>query len=278
MPIGIFKYAGDKDPVTVPKSTHTTVILDFHISVGSITLEVNSGADYLVHVTNEVSIREGSGAELADAEEVTHSEVNADKMNVVFDSNDVDILVDYEYDITIKVNNNITLQINFEASTGDLTTTISDTTIIISSLEMATSTGSISLTLGAVEFSESSPTLSTSTGGQTITLTNINYTTSTIWGITLSTGNANVDITDTNSPNNDTMTQKFNISGSTSKITVATDLHQDFGVKITATTSIGDITLPGGGESYTSSNYSSANQKYDFDLDTSTGDITFTET
>jgi hypothetical protein len=276
IPFGDFEYAGDRDPVTVPQGTHTIVILDFKVGVGTITLEVNPTANYLAYIENEVSIREGSGASLEEAEEVSYTEENTETVKVQFDSNDELIEVDYSYDLTIKVCNNITLQIDLQESVGDISTTISDATISITSLDLQSSTGSIALTLGNIQFSDSSPTIDSSTGNHDITLTNLNYSTSTTWSISASTGNINLDLTDANAPGTSSMTHSFDISESTGSMTIIADLHQDYGLKITTSISTGSVTIPGGEESYTSANYGTAIQKYDFDLDASTGDITFT--
>ncbi|MFX0210740.1 MAG: hypothetical protein ACFFDT_32475, partial [Candidatus Hodarchaeota archaeon] len=200
IPLGDFEYIGDKDPVTVPKTTHMIVILDFQLGVGSITLEVNPTASYLAYVENKVSIREGSGAELEDAEEVSYIEMDTNTMKVLFNSKDEGIRVDFGYDITIKVNNNISLQINFGASIGDVTTSISDETITVSALNLSASTGDVSLTLNTVKFSDSSPTVATSTGSHDISLTKVNYSTSTTWDISTSTGIIDLALNDPNAP------------------------------------------------------------------------------
>ena len=245
-----FGYAGDKDPVIVPKSTYTTVILDFQLGVGSIILEVNPSATDLVHVTNKVSIREGSDGSIAEAEEVSSSEIDSETMKIQFDSQDEGLQVDYKYDIIIRVANNISLQIDLRASTGAISTSISDATVTINSLDLDSSTGSISLTLTAVQFSDPTPKVASSTGNQVITLTNVNYTTSTTWSISISTGIVDLGIINTNNPSNVSMTQKFNIDGSTGDLIVNADLHQDYGLKITTSISTGNVNIPGDGESY----------------------------
>ncbi len=270
-----FEYTGDKDPVAVPKGTYTTVILDFQLGVGSIILVVDPTATDLVNVENKVSIREGSGGSLAEAKEVSSSEISSETMKIQFDSQDEGLQVDYSYAITITVANNITLQINLAAATGGISASISDATITINKLDLETTTGEISLTLGVVQFSDLSPRVKTSTGTQDITIEDVIYTSSTDWSISATTGPLYLDIIDILTPGNVSKTQKFDIGGTTGSISVIADLHQDYGLKITASTTTGDITIPGGGESYTSTNYNSAIQKYDFDLGTSTGDITY---
>ena len=275
-PFTDFEYAGDKDPVTVPQGTHNTVILDFKVGVGTINLEVNPTATYLAYIENAVSIREGSGKTLNDAEEVSYSEQSSEIMKVQFDSKDELIEVDYSYDLTIKVCNNITLEIDLEGSVSAISITLTDATIAISTFDIGTSTGNIDVKLGNTQFSDSSPSISSSTGNHDIILTNLNYTTATSWSISTSTGGIDLDLTDTITPDTVSMTHSFDISASTGSITVNTDLHQDYGLKITTSISTGDVTIPGGEASYTSTNFQSATQKYDFKLSVSTGDINFT--
>jgi hypothetical protein len=275
--LGRFIAAGEKDIVTVDKSTHSTLILDVYLSVGSISLEVIPTALYLVDVVNKVSIREGSGGTLAEAEEVTSSEIDSDTMKIIFDSNDEGITVDYKYDLFIKVCNNISLQINLVATTGEINADLLDASVTVSLFDIETTTGSLTLSVQDVLMADSSPTIQTTTGTQDIIFTNINYTASTLWTITSSTGGIDVDLTDTGPSSSTSLTHSFDISCTTGGIDIISDLHQDIGVKITASVSTGTITLPGGGDSYTSSNFASATLKYDFSLATDTGRISFSD-
>lgn len=52
-----FEHAGDKNPVTVARNSYTVVVLDFQIGIGSIILEAESNASFLVNVVNKVYIR-----------------------------------------------------------------------------------------------------------------------------------------------------------------------------------------------------------------------------
>ncbi|MHA1946343.1 MAG: hypothetical protein ACXAC6_10140 [Candidatus Hodarchaeales archaeon] len=270
-----FEFAGEKDPVVVPISTHTILILDVKLAVGSITLEMMPSGPNLVEVVNEVSIREGSGGTLADAEEVSFAEENSDNMKIQFDSNDVDIRVDYQYDITIKVARNISLQIDFLAATGEIEVSLMEDTLNISSFDLGTSTGSITVTLGDLLLSDSSPTIETSTGNQVIIFDNIQYVSSTLWLITASTGAIDVDFTDNPPSSNSSMTHSMDIGCSTGRIHILSDLHEDIGLNITTSVSTGSIDIPGTGDSYLSSDFDSSSLKYNFLLCTTTGDITF---
>ena len=154
-----FEIAGEKDPVTIPRSTHSEVIFIFQLGLESINLEIISTATYLVDVVNRVSIREGSSGTVADAEAVTFVEFDSDTMEVYFDSNDEDIRINYKYDLTIKVASNITLEIDFIVVTGNIATTLSDNDLAISSLDLDSTTGSIDLTLAHLVFLDSIPSI-----------------------------------------------------------------------------------------------------------------------
>ncbi len=269
-----FEYVGDKDPVTVPQDSHKNIILDFSVGVGSITLKDNPSADYLAYITNEVSIRERSGKKLEDAKEASYSEVDSSTMKIQFDSEDEGIQVDYQYDLTITVSINISLQIDFHTTTGTIDIELTGESITINTLHMESSTGNISLTLDNVAFSDSTPIVGSSTGNQELSLSNLNYSKSTTWVIYVPIGNIDLTIV-AGVPSTDTMTHSFGIDGASGSITVLASLHDDYGLRIVASVSTGTITIPGGGTSYTSTNFNTANQKYDFDLTTSTGDITY---
>jgi len=276
VPFGNFKYAGDKSPVTIAKSTHTTLILDLQISVGSITFEVDSTASYLVNVVNKVSIREGSDDTLAEAKEVTSSEIDSDTMQISFDSQDSGLTTNYKYDLIINVSNNIELQLNLLVTTGDIDVNLQDSTVTVSVLDVVITTGVLTFSIADVTLTDSSPTLQTTTGDQELAILNVHSTVSTLWSIFTTTGTINVDFTDNPPTSSSSLTHSFTIDVTTGDIDIISDLHQDVGLKITASVSTGTITLPGGSTSYTSSNFASSNLKYDFSLETTTGDIKFT--
>ncbi|PWI49095.1 hypothetical protein CEE45_02830 [Candidatus Heimdallarchaeota archaeon B3_Heim] len=276
--LGTFEPAGEKDPVTIPKSTYSTLILDIDLGVGSITFDVIPTATYLVDVVNAVSIREGSDGTLDEAKAVISSEINTDTMKISFDSGDDNIQVDYKYDSTIKVANNISLQINFLAATGEIFADLTDKSVTVSSFYVEATTGTITLSLGEFLMFDSSPTVKTTTGNQDVTVTNLKYVSTTTWSITGMTGGINLDLTD-NLPQNLTgsTTHLFNLDCTTGSIDVISDLSLGIGLQITASVTTGTIDVPGSGDSYTSPNFASSLLKYDFTIITTTGGITFTE-
>ncbi|MHA1978373.1 MAG: hypothetical protein ACW98F_06015 [Candidatus Hodarchaeales archaeon] len=276
--LGTYSPAGEKATVTVPKSTHSTLIIEIVLGVGSIHFDVIPTATYLVDVVNAVSIRDGSDGTLEEAQEVTSSEVDSDTMKIAFDSADADIRVDYKYDLTIKVANNITLDIRFVATTGEIIADLLDTSVTVSSLYVETTTGMITLGLEDLLMSDSTPTIKTTTGSLDVALTNLHYTSASTWSIASTTGGIDLDLTE-NLPQNLTgpTTHLFNLECTTGGIDVVSDLSQSTGLQITADVTTGTIDTPGPNDSYTSSNFASALLKYIFDLSTTTGGISFTE-
>lgn len=274
VPQWTFEYAGAKDPVIVPKSTYTSVLLVFQVNIGSITLEVNPTATYLAYIENEVSIRKGSGGTLADAEEVSYTELPGGTMRIKFAPQTEAAQEDYSYNITIKVANNITLEIDLQTVTGSISTNIADSSITIPRLDLETTTGSISLELKDIKLSDPSPTVTTTTGDHVISLWNVDYPASMAWSIKVTTGEVKVGLTETQIPSSVSMILGFDVECTTGDIAITADISLDFGLAITASTTTGTITIPGGENTYTSTNYDSVARRYDFDLMTTTGSIT----
>ncbi len=272
-----YEPAGEKDPVTIAKSTYSTLIVDIDLNVGAIHLNVIPTATYLVDVVTAVFIREGSGGTLAEAQEVSSSEIDTDTMRIAFDSADDNIRVDYKYILTINIGNNISLNINCVTTTGEVTADFSDSTVEISAFYLEATTGSISLTMSEVLISDSSPTVKTTTGEQVAILTNLQYASATTWSISSTTGSLDLDLTE-NVPRNLTgvTTHIFNLECTTGSVDVLADLEQTTGIQVSTEITTGNIDLPGGGSSFTSDSFATALLKYVFNLQTTTGSISFT--
>ncbi|MFX1506920.1 MAG: hypothetical protein ACFFDC_12520 [Promethearchaeota archaeon] len=275
VPIMNFEYAGDQTPINLYMGSYNGVIFDFKLSVGSITLETNPTTENF-SVTNKISIREGSNAQLEEAEEVSYEFTFGMKHQFRFDSKDETGDVDYKYDIVVKVPTKSRLEINFKVTTGDISLTISDPTIVITSLDLVSTTGSLTVALEDVGFDDPTVKIDTTTGSLDLTLTSLNYTMAVTWDASTTTGDINLTISAADAPSSPSRVYTFNLAITTGDLTVTTTLHADYGLQAAASVATGTISLPGGGESYTSSNYASAAQKYDFDLSVSTGDITVT--
>ena len=68
----------------------------------------------------------------------------------------------------------------------------------------------------------------------------------------------------------------FAFTATTGSITIESTLPEGYGVKIATDTTTGGISIPGGDKSYTSPDYETASVKYEFDLETTTGQIKYT--
>jgi hypothetical protein len=148
----VYELAGEKAAITIPKSTYSTLVLDVRLNVGSINLLTIPSASYFVDVITTVSIRQGSNGTLEAAQSGSVQALSTDILKLGFDSNDIDSEPDYKYDLWINVGGNITLDIKFFITTGDIHTTIDDSDSTVSSLKLNSTTGSIDLALGNVFF------------------------------------------------------------------------------------------------------------------------------
>ena len=269
-----FEYIGAKEPVIIPEGNYTTVTLDFLISVGGFTLEINPDAEYLIYVECKVSVREGSNATLEKAKNATYSKYDMDTMKIQFNSDDIGKQVDYGYNFTIKVKNNITLDVTSRIrAIGDISVNV-DSKINITGSGVSTKRGSISLEL-AHSYLSSFAIITTSTGNIDIILQNMSFSQLDSWDISTSTGDVKLDLTNINKPGTNRIKQIFEVNCVIGDIYVGADLHQDYGLEITTGVVTGTITIPGGGETYTSANWITSIHKFEFDLWTETGDITF---
>jgi hypothetical protein len=269
-----FEYIGAKEPVIIPEKNFTVIILDFLVSVGGFTLEINPDAEYLIYVECKILVREGSNAALEKAKNVTYIKYDVDTMKIQFSSDDIGKQVDYGYNFSIKMNNNITLDmLSRIRSIGDISIK-ADSTINITGLGLTTKKGSISLKLAHSHLSATS-IISTSIGKIEIVLQNMSFSLFDSWDISTSTGDVKLNLTNTNIPGINRIRQIYEINSVIGDIYVGTDLHQDYGLEITAGVVTGTITIPGGGETYTSANWITSIHKFEFDLWTETGDITF---
>ncbi len=270
-----YKIAGEKPIVTISNTTHSTLVLDFQLAVGEINLEAIPTASYLVDVVTRVSIREGSDGTLEASEEVTTTSVDTDTLRVQFDSNEQGPRVDYKYDFWIKVGGNLTLDIMFDVTTGEIDTDLADASLTLSSFDLEATTGTIDVSLSDLLLSDVSPSIHSTTGSQTLIFSDLHYTSSTAWSISTITDSIDLDLTDSLPFSNSTVSLSFEVSCTTGDITVDSTFHELVGFSITASVVTGTISLPDTGSSYTSINFDTALVKYSFVLTATTGDITF---
>ena len=266
------KYLGDAE-VTVPNDW-TTIKLTIDNSVGKIDVQMAPNtADYLVQATIGVYGRDGKGT-VAEANTMTYHEESADKVLVSFTSDWKETVLNnpYSYDLKINIRPNINLELRLDNSAGLISVELTDLTI--KTFDLENSAGEIIVDLSGVEISATTANIDVATGEVDVSLTDISYSTDqNRWHITSSAGQVNVNIEQSMGAAQGT--RKFDISCSVGEIDIKTNLPDDYGVKVFADTTIGGVSLPVSGKIYTSSNFDTASEKYDFDLETSTGSITF---
>ncbi len=267
-----YDYLGEKE-VTVPDNW-SVCQLEVDNSVGEIAIETTDLAvDYLLQAKIIVYGQSGEGS-VDEANTVTFNEVTDNTVLVKFNSEwkDADIDNPYAYELQITVRTDISLKLNINVATGKITINLTDLTILILNIEA--STGEVEVELSDLALSDPNPTLVTSTGRITVRLTRIKYETpQTLWKSTTSTGEIHYALEQTATDAQGA--RVFALSATTGMITVETTLPEDYGIKIATDTTTGNISIPGGSKSYTSPEYATASVQYDFDLETTTGQITF---
>ena len=147
--------------------------------------------------------------------------------------------------------------------------------------DLSSTEGTISCTLTEMEFSDPFPTIKGSGGVMNLDIYGLQYLTSIAWDIR-NVGGINLDVKDNFQFSNESRTHTFDIEDETGDVRVLVDLYPDYGLRV-ETSRLGDeeerqlgvVTIPGGGDTFTSNNFDSANIKYDFDISVWYSDITF---
>lgn len=143
----------------------------------------------------------------------------------------------------------------------------------IDDLYIDSDTGRVTVQLGTnTTLTGAQINISTSTGSVYVSLTNIFFTGDTHWNVETSTGSVKLTINQNNTLSH-MFTANFDLRTSTGDVEVEFTFNEEIGYKFTADTGTGDINLPNHGESYTSPDYFLKDNKFNFILDTSTGDI-----
>lgn len=268
-----YDYLGEKE-VIVPNDW-SVCQLEVENSVGEVSVETTEMAvDYVLQAKIIVYGRAGKGS-VEEANTVTFNENTDKSVFVEFNSEWKDPLIDnpYAYDLQITVRTDISLELSIDVSTGKININLTD--LAITTLNLEASTGEIDVELTELSLSDPNPTIITSTGRITARLTQIKYETAqTTWRSTTSTGEIHYTLVQTTT--DDQGTRVFAFTVTTGAITIETTLPEEYGVNIATDTTTGDISIPGGGKSYTSPDYASASVQYEFDLETTTGQIKFT--
>ncbi len=272
---GPFTLIGETN-YTYTTTDNLNLTVNIENTVGSISIENDDTLTSLVEVRMEMWGR--SEAILADAINFTSS-ITEGKVIISFDSGDLtwkwtDKDAFYQK-LFVKINPDAIAEYDIITTTGSIDLDFdSITESEIRMLSVAITTGSISADFGDNTFLNTSTiSLVTTTGSIDVISQDVKFADDIYWTITTTTGSIDLTVDQVAIPA-DNYTTTYDASTTTGSIDVLYTLDEnDFGIRITAQTTTGSITLPGGENFYESNSYSSKTIKYLFDLDTTTGSI-----
>ena len=272
---GTFTLIGETD-YTYASTANLTLALNIENSVGSISIENDDTLTSLMEARLEFWGR--SEATIADAVNFSSSFVG-EKVVVSFDSGvptwkwgDKDA---FYQKLFIKINPDAIVDYDVTATTGSITLDFDSLTESeIRLLDISITTGSINADFGDNTFlNTTTASLVTTTGSIDVISQEVKFVTDIVWTISTTSGSIDLTVDQVAIPV-DSYTATFNVGTTTGSIDLLYTLDEnDFGIRITAQTTTGSITLPGGENLYESSGYSGELIKYIFDLDTTTGSI-----
>ncbi len=272
---GAFTLIGETD-YTYASTANLNLSLTIDNTVGSIEIENDDTLTSLMEARLEFWGR--SEATITDAVNFTDSNAGG-KVLISFESGEVTWQwankSAYYQKLFIKINPDAIVDYNLEVTTGSINLDFDSLTESeIRMLNVDVTTGSINADFGDNTFlNTSTVSLATTTGSIDVTSEDVKFVDDIIWTIKTTTGSIDLIIDQVAIPT-DTYTATFNVGTTTGSIDLLYTLDEsNFGIRITAQTTTGSITLPGGGNFYESSGYSGEPIKYIFDLDTTTGSI-----
>ncbi|NPE09839.1 MAG: hypothetical protein GNW80_16285, partial [Asgard group archaeon] len=270
---GAFKLIGETD-YTYASTANLNLTLTIDNTVGSVEVENDDTLTSLMEARLEFWGR--SEATIADAVNFTSSTAGG-KVALSFDSGDVtwqwgDKDAFYQK-LFVKINPDAIAEYNIIVTTGSVTLNFdSSTESEITMLDVDVTTGSVTADFGDNTFlNTSTVSLETTTGSIDVYSQEVKFVDDIVWTIETTTGSIDLTVDQVAIPT-DNYIATFNVGTTTGSIDLLYTLAEtDFGIRITAQTTTGSITLPGGGNLYESSGYSGELIKYIFDLDTTTG-------
>ncbi|NHJ38981.1 MAG: hypothetical protein FK731_03035 [Asgard group archaeon] len=272
---GPFTLIGETN-YTYSSTDNLNLTLNIENTVGSITLENDDSLTTLMEVRLEMWGR--SEANFADAVNFT-STISEGKVIISFDSGDLiwkwnDKEAFYQK-LFIKINPNAIAEYNIITTTGSVNLnfdSLAESEILM--LDVAITTGSIEVDFGDNTFLNTSEVnLATTTGSIEVISQDVKFADDILWSISTTTGSIELTIDQVSIPSNNYIAT-YDVSVTTGSIDLLYTLDENnFGTRITAQTTTGSITIPGGGSFYESSDYDAKLIKYIFDLVTTTGSI-----
>lgn len=276
-----------QEPLTILRGDYNSVILDFKVNRGSVGLYRNesytnhsSPTMTLVHVESMVSTREGSGAQIEDALTPTYTEISSQVLKISFQDNSTEYLADYEYILQIYVCNFIILDVNISiTSLGELNLDFTNPGLILTGFSVYTANGPIDGGIGSGLLLDPTPFIQTEEGEIDLSI-GVTYNQSVTWTIkNPGIGGIDLVVSDDLFEASGSRYIIYNIEGNQNPVRIISSLLSETGLQINTTFSSEDgngvVSIPGGGTTYTSSNFQSAAVKYSFIITVRNADITF---
>ncbi len=283
---------------------YTNLELVINSSVGSIDIFYDDSLTKPFEAIVEVYGRED--ASLLDAMNFTTTYLNNDTMEIIFDSGEFDFFFwdkkVFTYDITVYINSAVTADIFVDADTGsvslsteaidslnivsidlqsntgsidlDMTNSVNTT---VNGLNLVTNTGRIDVDLGVrTALNDAYVKIVTNTGSIDFEFVDLISADDMTWEITTDTGSINMEISQ-NIVYPFQFLTFFDVDTDTGSITVDFFFNATIGYHFYGSTSTGSVDILGSGDEYSSPNYATADNLYDFELSTDTGSVTVTE-
>ncbi|MBK5114984.1 MAG: hypothetical protein KGD59_11720 [Candidatus Heimdallarchaeota archaeon] len=261
---------------TYAPTTNLNLTLNIVNTAGSIEIEYDDTLTSLMEARLELWGR--SEATIADAVNFTSSTAGG-KVIISFDSGEVT----WKWSDKDAFNQNLFVKINPDAiAEYSIITTAGSTDLDFDSLteseirmlDVTVTAGSITVDFGDNTFlNTSTVSLVSSAGSISVTSQDVKFVDDIAWTITTQAGSVDLIIDQVAIPA-DNYTATYDVSTGAGSVELLYTLDEsNFGISITGQTSLGSITIPGGGNSYESSGYASESIKYIFNLETSAGSI-----
>ncbi|MHA1346316.1 MAG: zinc-ribbon domain-containing protein [Candidatus Heimdallarchaeaceae archaeon] len=295
--IGTFSY-----DETSMEYTNLNLVIDN--SVGSIDIFYDDTMTKPFEAIVEVYGRDD--ASLLDAVNFTTTYLNNDTMEIMFVSGDFDFFFwdnqVFTYDIIIYINPAETADIFVDTDTGSISlSTEAIDSLEITSIDLQSSTGSIDLDMtnsvnttlddlnietntGRIDvdlgvrttLDDSYVIIDTDTGSINFGFVDLISIDNMTWEITTDTGSINLEI-EQNIVYPFQFLSSFIVDTDTGSITVDFFFNDTIGYHFDGSTSTGSVDILGSENAFSSPNYGTAENLYDFELTTSTGSVTVTE-
>jgi len=271
--------------------------------VGSLDITYDATLTKLMVATLEVRGR--PGADLADAKNFVSTADGSDHITVSFNSGQRNFWfwdkTVFDYDINIKLHPSVYANYTIDTDTGTITVStngidmlnfsninmitntgkifmnlVGSTNTSIQDLELHTDTGRVDLNLGEQTYLNTDEVIiETDTGGISLTYEDLIVPGDIVWDIQTETGSITLSITQ-NLVLPYEYAAVFHVDADTGSIAGVFNFNSTIGYNIYADTVTGNIDLPGSGDYYENSAYSTAENLYRFTLTTDTGNVIVT--